>query len=126
MKFINKWDLLTSKSCKVESDFSRSGSEIVCFKACSAATWISDSLIGRSSVGEELSKFTGPEKFLDIELGLVLLEGGNFETPSAPELPIYQIFKSNKISERGKKSIFIFITHQQHCDDYQTTLKHFQ
>lgn len=73
--------LPTSNSSKVDNDFHRLGSEIDFCKASSAATYISDSLIGRPI---ELSKFPGDELVRDMDIAGTLDEGDILK--SEPEL----------------------------------------
>lgn len=74
----------TSNSSIDDSDFQRLGSEIVLRRACSAATYISASLIGRSM---ELSKFPGEELVLEKRAVCALVDGDILEDTSEPKLP---------------------------------------
>lgn len=76
----------TSNSSDDDNDFPSSGLEIVCFKACSAATKISASLIGRSI---ELSKFPGEEFVRDMELASAFC-GDILVDASKPDLSAYK------------------------------------
>ena len=84
----------TSNSSTDESDVIKSGSDIVCFRACSAATWISDNLMGRST-GREVSDIAGPDSVLAMKLEADLL-GESFELASKPELPRQKYTKAYK------------------------------
>lgn len=81
----DEYEYTTSNSSSDESDVIKSGSDIVCFSACSAATWISDNLMGRST-GSEVSDVAGPDIVLVIKLEADRL-GESFEFASKPELP---------------------------------------
>lgn len=74
----------TSNSSIDEKDFHRSGLETVLCKACSEATKISASLIGRSI---ELSKVPGEELVRDIELASAFCSGDVLDIASEPDLP---------------------------------------
>lgn len=76
----------TSNSSADDKDFHRSVLETVPCKACSAATKISASLMGRSI---ELSKIPGEELVRDITLACTFCNEGILNDASEPELPSY-------------------------------------
>lgn len=129
----------TSNSSTDDKDCHRSASEIVCFRACSAATYISASLIGRSN---EPSKFPGEELVLDIAIAFVLCDKDildevseadllntdcidkKFLNASKRNIKDYLISKCNmhirRTSSATFASILETITHQSSLGDHQT------
>lgn len=102
-------DFNTSNSSTDAKDFHRSGFEIVCCRACSEATKISASLIGRSI---ELSKLLGEELVRGIEIAWTLFDGDIFNDVSEPDLPINMPVKLEPMNpKRIKRKKKDFKTH---------------
>lgn len=109
----------TSKSSIDDKDFHKFESEIVFLKACSAATWISASLIGRSI---DPSKFPGVELVRGMDDAGALL--GVFANTETSELLTIKIILKFYLEQERAKHLSSKIRLQNNLQLYRSSMRY--